>query len=111
MLESTVIIGIVGLQVVTIGMLLRVMFSFAQQFGALRAEMKEDLGNVKAEIATEFGDVKQGLGEVKAEIATELGDVKEGLGEVKGRLDAIYPARPETAAGAQGGSGRFESFG
>ena len=93
MSEPTVIIGIVGLQVVTIGMLVRVMFSFAQQIGALRAEMKEDLGNVKAEIAT------------------ELGDVKQGLGEVKGRLDAIYPGRPETAAGTQARSGRVESFG
>ena len=36
MSEPTVIIGIVGLQVVTIGILLRVMFSFAQQLAPSR---------------------------------------------------------------------------
>ncbi|MDE0376663.1 MAG: hypothetical protein OXK16_12000 [bacterium] len=45
------LIGIVGLQVVTIGILLRFMFSVARELGAFKAEMRKELGNIKAELA------------------------------------------------------------
>jgi len=114
MSEPTVIIGIVGLQVVTIGILLRVMFSFAQQLGAFKAEMKEDLGNIKAELAvaaaerkglrSAFGDLRTDFGVLRTEfgdLGTDLGTVRQGLGELKGRLDVISPVPSDESPGAE----------
>ena len=65
----------------------------ATEFGRVRAEMAVGFGSIRAEMATEFGRVRAemaaGFGSIRAETATEFGKVRTEIADVKTAVASI----------------------